>query len=199
MVILFTYLYDDMYKNELKQDTSSKKLNYNFSNINIVEIGGGYGNCIRLINNIIYYKKYTIIDLPYMLELQKYFLKNEINNIENIEFINGLNNLYDYSKMNINLVIATHSLSELDYSKFIYYMNNVVNKSLYFYYGYNKNCPSKKLIDKKLEYILNNNYIIINSYEYTEKTSAEVKYILFKNKGYTKLETEVSITNISDN
>ena len=51
--------------------------NNNISFKNIVEIGGGYGNCIRLSENIIKYDKWSIIDLPHMLDLQTYFLKNQ--------------------------------------------------------------------------------------------------------------------------
>lgn len=35
--------------------------NNNITFENIVEIGGGFGNCIRLINNIIKYNNFTIM------------------------------------------------------------------------------------------------------------------------------------------
>ena len=47
----------------------------------IVEIGGGYGNWYRLNRNIMEFKKWYIIDLPFVLDLQKWYLKNEFNTI----------------------------------------------------------------------------------------------------------------------
>lgn len=36
----------------------------------VVEIGGGYGNFLRLISDIVKFKSWAIMDMPYMLELQ---------------------------------------------------------------------------------------------------------------------------------
>jgi len=72
--------------------------NNNIDFKNIVEIGGGYGNCVRIANNIINYNKWKIIDLPHMIELQNYFLKNKISDTSNIEFIDGTNNNYEFKK-----------------------------------------------------------------------------------------------------
>jgi len=153
--------------------------NINFKNI--VEIGGGYGNCVRIANNIIEYNKWKIVDLPYMIEFQHYFLKNEIDDISKIEFIDGTNNNYEFKKNDIDVVIATHSLSELSWENFDNYMKNVVSKSKYLFLGYNKNCPSPFLINKKLKYIQENNYSKVNNFDYTEKHGAHVSYTLFIN------------------
>ncbi len=49
----------------------------------IVEVGGGYGNFCRLINQLGYSGRYTIVDFPPMLDIQKTFLaKNSISNVE---------------------------------------------------------------------------------------------------------------------
>ena len=43
---------------------------------NIVEIGGGYGNWLH-INTIHNFDKWTILDLPHILKLQKWYLENQ--------------------------------------------------------------------------------------------------------------------------
>lgn len=49
----------------------------------ITEIGGGYGNFCRLINNFEYQGRYSIVDFPEMLDIQKdYLSKNSIINTE---------------------------------------------------------------------------------------------------------------------
>jgi hypothetical protein len=148
---------------------------------NIVEIGGGYGNCIRLSEDIIYYDNWKLIDIPHMLDLQRYYLKNEIGDISKIEFIDGTKNNYNFSNNEIDLVFAAHSLSELDWTTFINYMENIVIHSKYLFLGYNKNCPSPELISNKLKYIQNSHLIKVNNFDYSEKTGANVSYTLFKN------------------
>lgn len=147
----------------------------------IVEIGGGYGNCIRLVNNIINYNNWIIIDLPHILEVQEYFLRNEINDISKISFIDGTNNNYNFSNKIIDLVIGTYSISELSWDYFINYMENVVKYSKYLYLGYNNNCPSPELIKIKLEYILTADFVIQSKFDYTEPQGAYVSYTLYKN------------------
>lgn len=157
--------------------------NRNFKNI--VEIGGGYGNCVRLINNIISYDSWKIIDLPHINEVQKFFLEKEINDISKIDFIDGTNNqnLY-FSNKCIDLVIGTHSISELSWDNFINYMKNVVIYSNYLYLGYNKNCPSPLLINNKLRYILSCGFVKIDNIDYKESFGADVSYTLFLNTNY---------------
>ena len=147
----------------------------------VVEIGGGFGNMCRLSNNIISYESWDIIDLPHMLELQRYYLKNEIKDISKINFIDAHSNK-KYTNTDIDLVIGTHSVSEFSWDIFINYFNNVISKSKYFYIGYNKNCPSPHLIDMKLKYILINGFTYIKGFDYTEiPHGANVSYTLFIN------------------
>jgi hypothetical protein len=143
----------------------------------IVEIGGGYGNCVRLAEGIIKYDKWDILDLPYMQTLQHYYLSNELSDISKVHF----NVEYDYSIKKIDLVFATHSLSELSWDIFIKYIETVVCHSKYLYFGYNNNCPSPKLIQLKLKYIKDMGFTITNQYGYIEKTGASVNYVLYKN------------------
>jgi putative sugar O-methyltransferase len=157
-------------------------LNNNTNHYNkIVEIGGGFGNMCRLSNNIISYNSWDIIDLPHMLELQKYYLEHELKDISKINFIEAYSNK-NYINTDIDLVIGTHSLSEFSMDVFYNYFKNVVVNSKYFYFGYNKNCPSPNLINLKLKCILNNGFILEKNIDYTEiPHGAQVSYSLFKN------------------
>lgn len=155
----------------------SKNINFK----NIVEIGGGFGNMIRLINNIFEYDTWDIIDLPHIIELQKFYLTNEINDISKINFINCIAGEYNINK-NIDIVIGIHSLSELSYQDFINYFEKVIKNSKYLYLGYNIACPSRELIQNKLAYINNNGFIAIYNMDYVEKLGAHVYYTIFENK-----------------
>jgi len=164
-ILMLTYLF------------SNNSICYN----NIVEIGGGFGNMRRLCNNIINCNSWEIVDIPHMSELQKYYLENELTDISSIKFTSA----YEYKKNNydnIDLVIGTHSLSEFSWDIFLDYFNTIVSKAKYLFIGLNNNCPSPALINKKLNYILENGFTIEKRMDYTELPhGAPVSYILYKN------------------
>lgn len=53
----------------------------------VLEIGGGYGNCLRLISGLVKYTKWSILDLSYILDLQKWFLQEENVDLSRVEFL----------------------------------------------------------------------------------------------------------------
>lgn len=158
-------------------------LNKNLDIKNIVEIGGGFGNMIRLLTHIDFeYTNWNIIDLPHINILQEYYLKHEITSLEKITFTDCDSiDLEQYNKKQIDLVIGIHSLSELSLDYFIIYFNHIIQYSKYLYLGYNENCPSPQLIQYKLQYILANGFEKIDSLRYKEKHGASVSYTLFRN------------------
>lgn len=119
----------------------------------IIEIGGGFGNWVRLNSNVIRFKKWTIIDLPFVTELQRWYLKQEKIDLENVEIIDTdeyltwRNDLTDP----IDLVIGTHSLSELSWADFEDYVSHVVCRSRYLFYATQLQLPSEELVAAKLE------------------------------------------------
>jgi hypothetical protein len=164
------------------------QLTFLFNNSNmefnrIVEIGGGFGNMCRLCNNIIKYNNWDIIDLPHMLELQKFYLENEMENMSKIKFVDAHEKVsYNNS---VDLVIGTHSVSEFSWEIFLDYFRNVISKSKYFFMGYNKNCPSPALINYKLTYLLNHGFTIVKNFDYTEiPHGANVSYTLYMNNTF---------------
>tara|TARA_B110000438_G_scaffold101606_1_gene100496 strand:+ start:276 stop:1109 length:834 start_codon:yes stop_codon:yes gene_type:complete len=140
----------------------------------IVEIGGGFGNWYRLNRTIMKFKEWYIIDLPFVLDLQKWYLKNENNKIDMLSFISAYETNYIKSnlgnKQNIDLVIGAHSLSEMSMKDFNFYFNNIVKKSSYFFYAGHFFNFGYGLAKKKLK-LISKNFSLIKSVE-SEKGSA---------------------------
>lgn len=133
-----------------------------FSNLglefnSIVEIGGGYGNWLRLAENIVNYKSWTIIDVPFVKKLQQWFLSREVQNLDAVNLI-STEELDDWLKKfeNASLVIGAHSLSELVWEDFEYYYEKILRKSQYLFYATHVNRPSKELVNLKLTRISKN-------------------------------------------
>ena len=121
---------------------------------NIVEIGGGFGNWLRLNIEMQKFSKWYIIDLPHLGQLQQWYLTNHNINQEKYEIVSAYNYSSLPSSISIDLVIGTHSLSEFEWSIFENYFNKIVINSKYFFYCYHKFLPSVELINKKLELII---------------------------------------------
>lgn len=77
----------------------------------ITDFGSGYGNFCRIWKlwnqQVLYYN----CDLPEMLEIQKYYIKNTVDNYEGIEYITH-KELNKVKKKNKSLFIAAYSLTE---------------------------------------------------------------------------------------
>lgn len=114
----------------------------------IVEIGGGFGNWYRLNRDLVNFESWTIIDLPFSVELQKWYLEREVGDVSKLVFESA----YDYNlDGEVDLVIGAHSLSELSWEHFIGYYETVLSKTKYLFYACHKwNC-GKELLDKKLQ------------------------------------------------
>jgi hypothetical protein len=70
--------------------------------------------------------------------------------------------------------------------QFYNYFQKIISKSKYFFIGYNKNCPSPELINKKISFIFNNGFELVDKFDYIEIginkcLGANVSYTLFKN------------------
>jgi putative sugar O-methyltransferase len=95
-----------------------------FKKIDVIfEFGAGYGSFARLIKKMGYKKKYIIFDFPFMIALQKMYLKsvfatynfNDNNILNDIFFYSGKNfKNVNISKSLNNLFVAAFSFSEID-------------------------------------------------------------------------------------
>ena len=128
----------------------------------IVEIGGGYGNLYRLNHSIINFDKWTIIDLPFVSDLQKNYLNHEVRDLSRVDFVSA----HDYSHIipnSFDLCIGTHSLSELAWDDFKAYYDRVVTNSKYFFYvGHTWNAGTD-LLKRKLD-LINQDFNLIKEW-----------------------------------
>lgn len=79
----------------------------NIQDMDIIEIGGGYGGQALVSREIHGYKSWTIVDLPEAVELQKTYLSNfDCKNINCVSY------LEDYCGKKYDLVVSNYAFSE---------------------------------------------------------------------------------------
>jgi hypothetical protein len=115
----------------------------------IVEIGAGYGNMIRLNQDILNYAEWIDIDLPFVLDLADWYLDQTIKDRNKIKLVSALN----FPEMKPDLVIGAHSLSELSMDDFMEYYKKIILNSRYFFYATHINNCGFELIQAKLKLI----------------------------------------------
>jgi len=128
------------------------------SHLNIVEIGGGFGNWARLallIPEKIDCDGWTIIDIPAMIKLQKWYLSTVCCSVYNDKLHFVTTDEYKRGAVpdccsNPNVVIGAHSLSEFPMEVFEDYYNKVIVNARYFYYATHKELPHPTLVTAKL-------------------------------------------------
>jgi hypothetical protein len=113
----------------------------------VIEIGGGYGNTLRLIDGIVTYDRWSIIDLDYICDLQYWFLKKSGLNLEKAEFISS-DALAEQITLIPDVVLGVHSLSEFDMDTFLQYLP-IINKATWFIYVSQVSNPSVELLTEK--------------------------------------------------
>jgi hypothetical protein len=141
-----------------------KHLFTTLDNLNIVEIGGGYGGQCKILNDIFSIKNYTIIDLEEANMLQKKYLSKL--NITNIEFQNNLS----YKSESYDFCISNYAFSECNKDIQRKYLDDIVLKSKHGYMINNRKedyskedlieiIPNSKLLPE-IPLTGNNNYVI---------------------------------------
>ena len=126
----------------------------------IVEIGGGFGNWLTLNRNRSF-NKWTIIDLPHVGRLQEWYLTEQ--GIDKTRY--DLVSAFDYdtwaaAQKRIDLVIGSHSLSELSINLFYQYFIKVIRKAKYLYYCNHIRKPTPELIESKRA-IIENDFTLV--------------------------------------
>lgn len=93
-------------------------------NLNVVEIGVGFGSLYRILNKEMNIKSYTMHDLPEVLLLAKKYLSHYGNDSEKVNFKRSAAEGAKY-----DLVISNYAFSELSPNVKEYYMDKVLKKS----------------------------------------------------------------------
>ena len=112
--------------------------NMDISQLNhVVEVGAGFGRTaqglIKLVTSI---DKYTIIDLPEILELSNLYLKVVLSKDEykKVQFVNALKFHGKQEELNnIDLVINIDSFQEMPEETIRYYFDKVIKNARFFY------------------------------------------------------------------
>lgn len=111
----------------------------------VVEFGGGYGNFARLVLSYgVSVQSWTVVDMPYMLGLHQWFM-SQFNLGISCRYVSAA----DFTKEKADLVIATHSLSELTLSDFTRYYEGAIAEAPYLYYAAQLSQPNPDLIVAK--------------------------------------------------
>ena len=133
--------------------------------LRVLEIGGGFGNMVRILKSHDLVDNWTIFDLDFVCEAQAHFIK------ENFPELQVNRNSYDPRPGNINLIdqhhrniirrelaaadvlIGTHSWSELPLDDFLWYYDALLPLAEHLLYATQVRWPSPELTRKKLNYI----------------------------------------------
>jgi hypothetical protein len=112
----------------------------------IVEIGGGYGNWLRLNYSLQSFEKWSIVDLDHVGRLQRWCLTQWSipDSVYDIVSSNDTPRL-----QHADVVIGAHSLSEFSYDTFKFYFDTVLVNAKYLFYAYHRTSPSEGLIRAK--------------------------------------------------
>jgi len=135
---------------------------------NVVEVGAGFGNWIRLNENIVDFKTWTMVDIGFVSQLQKWYTDQTLSNKHLARFVSFDDrdsfNQWVESLNPIDLTIGSHSLSEISIDIFNLYLEKILPKTRYLFYATHKYQPSKALINSKLE-LLSQKFNIVKQVE----------------------------------
>ena len=110
--------------------------------LNIIEIGGGYGGQCRMISDFFNFKSYTIVDLEESCRLAKKYLDSFC--VKNIEFKTRKDIQDSSENASYDLIISNYGLSELDKENQEFYLENILRKSSSGYVTYNSLVSHRK-------------------------------------------------------
>lgn len=130
------------YYEELKMNISPTTLRYikvlcdlinhfgSLDNMDIVEIGCGYGGQCKIINDVFKFRSYTLIDLPEVLRLSNKYLKMFDINVILRDVKYDFNIPYD-------LCISNYAFTELDRETQVFYADKIIRNSTKGYFTCN--------------------------------------------------------------
>lgn len=147
---------------------------------NVVEIGAGFGNWYRLNHGIINFQSWSMVDLEFVTKLQKWYISETVSNDKAI-FVSadtGQYNEWTKKIFHVDLIIGSHSLSEISLDIFENYYKTIFPKTRYLFYAAHKSQPSKKLLRSKLKMLAD----MFNVITEVESSDGKVINILYEKK-----------------
>ena len=133
--------------------------------LKVFEVGGGFGNMVRIVNQLGLVDNWTIFDLDFVCDAQAYFIQENCPqltiNRNSYDSRSGTVNIIDQHHRNIikrelepaDVMIGTHSWSELPLDDFLWYYDALLPLSGNLLYATQVRWPSPELTRKKLDYI----------------------------------------------
>lgn len=148
-----------------------------FNNINIIEIGGGYGGLckwlIKLLDKNI--SNYTIVDLPLINIIQNYFLSLyfgedkvnfKYNSKDKISIISPSEYFNNYKKSNFTIVINQNSMPEMNNKIVNNYLDSFIKKEFNYFFSFNHEAIStykdNLQVSVREEALKKNNFKLLN-------------------------------------
>ena len=120
----------------------------NLDNMEIIEIGAGYGGQSKIITDVFNIKKYDIIDLKYPLAITKKYL-SLFDKISLYGFIDA----YEFEKSDSDLLISNYAFSECSKNIQDEYIDKIINNSKHGYMSINYLNNTVYTVDELIERI----------------------------------------------
>lgn len=125
------------------------------SRMHFVEVGGGFGNLPRLLGTHSGFGSWTICDMPFMTQLQSWYLARTLpqqpqNQTDYGQLDGGTIRMVDTDHRNefvdafpgADVLVSTHAWSELTNDEFLWYLRNLLPKVRYVLYAAAATTPS---------------------------------------------------------
>lgn len=132
--------------------------------MHFLEVGGGFGNVVRLLGTHSGFGSWTIFDLPFVGELQRWFLARTLpqHRQEHDDFgalAGGAIRCVDTEHRNefvdefpgADVLVSTHAWSELSDDEFVWYLRNLLPKVQHVLYAASAEFPSQQVTRRRLE------------------------------------------------
>jgi len=135
----------------------------------ILEIGGGYGNAMRIMRATYGFSTWTIVVLPFFGRLQRWYTQRTLGETvcahhecegdgrPLVRFVsNDAVHRYAFrtESNKIDLLLGTHSWSEMPIEMFYTYLSLFAPKSQFVLYAYHRFWPSEAENDKKVQALM---------------------------------------------
>lgn len=147
-----------------------------FSSIShVTDFGAGYGNNCRVWRSLGYSGGYSLVDLPFMNEIQKYYLQNVLSDLNNINFIQTDRSFIPSTKKSI--FFATFSLNETSLNKREEIESQILSHD-YIFIHYNNEFPADSQLVDNIAYFNDFKNKNLNMFEFIEHINPQGKNIL---------------------